>query len=225
MESEHPVALTTIARFFRSGRRRFAHDSQRVVTTFCDVNPFAVSEIRYHPSMPRDYGQLCPMALSLEILGERWTLLIVRDLLRGPRKFQDLTESLGAAPGLLSRRLKLLEERGVIARRMYTDHPPRAEYALTQRGAELRDVVRALTIWGSKHLPGERVLVHSRCDHPIEIAYRCARCDETLALADIAYRTEATVKPRKRSTRRVPPSASISTRRRRKVASAHKAIA
>lgn len=161
--------------------------------------------------MPRDYGQLCPMALSLEILGERWTLLIVRDLLVGPRKFQDLSASLGAAPALLSRRLKLLEERGVITRRMYTDHPPRAEYALTARGVELREVVRALTIWGSKHLPGERVLVHRRCDHPIEIAYRCAQCDETLALADIMYRTEATPRRRKPSVRRSAYVASTST--------------
>jgi DNA-binding HxlR family transcriptional regulator len=175
--------------------------------------------------MARNYGQRCPMARSLEILGERWTLLIVRDLLRGPLKFQDLMDSLRAAPGLVSRRLKLLEERGIIARRMYTDHPPRAEYALTQRGAELRDVVRALTIWGSKHLPGERVLVHSRCDHPIEIAYRCAQCDETLGLTDITYRTEAMVKTRKRSSRRARPSAAVSTRRRRKMASAQKAIA
>lgn len=142
------------------------------------------------------------MALSLEIIGERWTLLIIRDLLGGPRKFQDLSDSLGAAPGLLSRRLKLLEERGVIARRMYSDHPPRAEYALTEAGTELRAVVRALTIWGSKHLPGERVLVHSRCDQPIEMAYRCARCDETLALADITYRITATPRKRKPSTRR-----------------------
>ena len=141
------------------------------------------------------------MALSLEILGERWTLLIVRDLLAGPRKFQDMAGSLGSPPGLLSRRLKLLEEHGIIARRMYTDHPPRAEYALTDRGVELRTVVRALTIWGSKHLPGERVLVHSRCDHPIEIAYRCAKCDETLALANIAYRTEATARTRKHKKR------------------------
>ena len=152
--------------------------------------------------MPRDYGQLCPMALSLEIVGERWTLLIVRDLLSGPQKFQDLADSLGAAPGLVSRRLKLLEERGIIARRMYSDHPPRAEYALTERGTELRTVVRALTIWGSKHLPGERVLVHDRCDHPIEMAYRCGRCDETLALTDIAFRTESTVTKRKSSRRR-----------------------
>jgi DNA-binding HxlR family transcriptional regulator len=165
--------------------------------------------------MPTEYGQRCPMARSLEILGERWTLLIVRDLLRGPQKFRDLADSLGAAPGLLSRRLKLLEQRGIITRRMYTDHPPRAEYAVTGRGAELRDVVRALTIWGSKHLPGSRVLVHSRCDHPIEVAYRCARCDETLPLADITFRTEATVKRRKPVTRRTAASASVPPPRRK----------
>lgn len=157
------------------------------------------------------------MALSLEIIGERWTLLIVRDLLAGPKKFQDLSDSLGAAPGLLSRRLKLLEERGLIARRMYTEHPPRAEYALTEIGTELRTVVRALTIWGSKHLPGKRVLVHSRCDQPIEMAYRCAQCDETLALADITYRTEATPRRRKPSARRSASVAPVSTRSPRKL--------
>ena len=156
------------------------------------------------------------MALSLEILGERWTLLIVRDLLVGPQKFQDLSDSLGAAPGLLSRRLKLLEARGVVTRRMYTDHPPRAEYALTDAGAELRAVVRSLTIWGSKHLPGERVLVHSRCDHPIEMAYRCPHCDETVALEDIAYRTEAPVKRRKPSGHRATTSTAVPPRARRR---------
>ena len=154
------------------------------------------------------------MALSLEIVGERWTLLIVRDLLSGPQKFQDLAVSLGAAPALLSRRLKLLEEHGIIARRMYTEHPPRAEYALTERGTELRTVTRALTIWGSKHLPGERVLVHARCESPIEMAYRCARCDETLGPTDIAYRTEGPARVR-RSQRRSASAARPAPRPRR----------
>lgn len=164
------------------------------------------------------------MALSLEILGERWTLLIVRDLLIGPRRFQDLSDSLGAAPGLLSRRLKLLEERGVVTRRMYTDHPPRAEYSLTEAGTELRTVVRSLTIWGSKHLPGERVLVHSRCDHPIEMAYRCAHCDETVGLSDIAYRTEAPIKRRRPARPIATASTSVSARSRPQAASARKTI-
>jgi DNA-binding HxlR family transcriptional regulator len=138
------------------------------------------------------------MARSLEIIGERWTLLIVRDLLSGPRKFLDLTESLSSVPpGVLSRRLKLLEDRGIVERRMYSDRPPRAEYALTTSGVELRAVVRSLTIWGAKHLPGQRALVHTECGHPIEMAYRCAHCDEVLALDEIEYRTEALSKRRK----------------------------
>src|SRR5262245_22931689 len=101
--------------------------------------------------MAKAYGQVCPMALSLEIIGERWTLLMVRDLMRGPRRFQELVESLDAAPTILSRRLKLLEARGIVTRRIYSDHPPRAEYELTPAGRELSTVIAALTIWGSKH--------------------------------------------------------------------------
>ena len=128
------------------------------------------------------------MALSLEIVGERWTLLIVRDLLNGPRKFQELAATVGAPPGQLSLRLKLLEETGIVSRRIYTEHPPRAEYTLTDRGLELRTVIRALSFWGAKHLPSERVFVHERCEHPLEIAYRCAKCDETVALADMVFK-------------------------------------
>jgi DNA-binding HxlR family transcriptional regulator len=149
------------------------------------------------------------MARSLEIIGERWTLLIVRDLLRGPRRFQDLAASLAnVAPGILSRRLKLLEDRGVVTRRIYLERPPRAEYALTDSGIELREVVRSLTIWGAKHLPGERKLVHRDCNHAIEMAYRCAHCDQVLAPDDIEYRTEAA--PRRRGT---PRKAAVRSRR------------
>ena len=138
------------------------------------------------------------MARSLEIIGERWTLLIVRDLLSGPRKFLDLTDSLSSVPpGVLSRRLKLLEDRGIVERRMYSDHPPRAEYSLTPIGVELRAVVRSLTIWGAKHLPGQRALVHIGCGHQIEMAYRCALCDEVLPLDQIEYRTDGASKRRK----------------------------
>ena len=139
--------------------------------------------------MAKEYGQVCPMARSLEFLGERWTLLIVRDLLRGPQKFQDLSTSLaGVAPAVLSLRLKLLEERGVIQRRIYSDHPPRAEYSLTSAGIELRPVVGALIVWGSRHLDTPRQLAHKTCDHPIELAYYCAHCEQTLDSGDVTYR-------------------------------------
>jgi DNA-binding HxlR family transcriptional regulator len=99
------------------------------------------------------YGRRCPVARTLEIIGERWTILILRDLmLRGPRKFQDLLVSLtGISPNTLSARLKTLEDNGIVERRFYEDHPPRAEYVLTEKGRDLRPVLRTLRDWGEKH--------------------------------------------------------------------------
>ena len=152
--------------------------------------------------MPKQYGQPCPVAKSLEFLGERWTLLLVRDLLRGPKKFQDFQASLtGVAPGVLSQRLKVLEDHGIVERRLYSEHPPRAEYTLTARGLELRPVVRALAIWGAKHLDAELVLVHDACDTPVEMAYYCPTCDEQIDAAASSYRKRAAA-PKQVPTRR-----------------------
>ena len=95
----------------------------------------------------------CPIARSLEVIGDRWTILILRDLVRlGPRRFQDLERSLrGISPNTLSARLKRLEEAGVVERRFYEQHPPRAEYLLTDVGNELRPVLKALFEWGQRH--------------------------------------------------------------------------
>jgi len=95
----------------------------------------------------------CPIARSLEVIGDRWTILILRDLVRdGPRKFQDFERSLRRiSPNTLSTRLKRLEDAGIVARRFYEQHPPRAEYVLTEAGAELRPVLKALLIWGERH--------------------------------------------------------------------------
>jgi DNA-binding HxlR family transcriptional regulator len=95
----------------------------------------------------------CPVARTLEVIGDRWTILIIRDLLLdGPRKFLDLQSSLeGISPNTLSARLKTLEEAAVVERRFYEQHPPRAEYVLTAKGRELGPVLRTLKTWGSKH--------------------------------------------------------------------------
>jgi len=96
----------------------------------------------------------CPVARSLDLLGERWTILVMRDLLRGTVRFSDLLVSLrGISPNLLAARLKLLESRGMVERRFYSDHPPRAEYRLTEKGREFGKVVRALYDWGTKWEP------------------------------------------------------------------------
>ena len=95
----------------------------------------------------------CPVARTLEIIGERWTILILRDLLlEGPRKFQDFATSLpGISPNTLSARLKRLEAHGIVRREFYAEHPPRAEYVLTDKGRELGPALKALLGWGKKH--------------------------------------------------------------------------
>jgi DNA-binding HxlR family transcriptional regulator len=102
--------------------------------------------------MAKSYDLDCPVARTLDIVGERWTLLILRDLFRlGPRKFSEFQEAfLGLAPNTLSDRLKTLEESGVVESRMYERHPPRVEYLLTEKGRALGPVLNALHGWGEK---------------------------------------------------------------------------
>lgn len=102
--------------------------------------------------MATGYGQSCPVARALDIVGERWSLLILRDLHRkGPLRFQTLEQGLpGLAPNTLSARLKGLDAQGVIATRLCERHPPRYEYYLTDKGKALAPVLKALYAWGER---------------------------------------------------------------------------
>lgn len=104
-------------------------------------------------TMPKTYGQDCPVARTLDLIGERWTVLILRDLiLKGAQRFQDLQESLaGVAPNTLSARLKALESAGLVKRNLYSEHPPRLEYQLTEKGKTLGPVLGSLRDWGRRH--------------------------------------------------------------------------
>lgn len=103
--------------------------------------------------MNRSYGQKCPVARTLDLIGERWTVLILRDLLRhGPRRYQDFQDSLaGIAPNTLAARLKDLEASGLVERKLYNERPPRLEYHLTDKGRSLGPVLRALREWGTRY--------------------------------------------------------------------------
>ena len=103
--------------------------------------------------MESKYDLRCPVARTLDVIGEQWTILILRDLFKqGPRRFQDFEKSLpGVSTNTLSARLKNLAERGIIDRRFYEDHPPRAEYFLTEKGRTLGPILKALYEWGQKH--------------------------------------------------------------------------
>ena len=95
----------------------------------------------------------CPVAFTMGVIGTRWTSLILRDLfLKGACRFQDLQNSLeGIAPSILSQRLKALEENGIIERQFYSEHPPRAEYILTDKGNDLSPIVAEMRDWGDKY--------------------------------------------------------------------------
>ena len=102
--------------------------------------------------MARALDRSCPVARALDLIGERWTILILRDLvLHGPRRYQDFQESLEIAPNTLSARLKTLEAAGLVKRETYSEHPPRLEYHLTEKGVSLRPVLAALRDWGKRH--------------------------------------------------------------------------
>jgi DNA-binding HxlR family transcriptional regulator len=113
----------------------------------------------------------CPIARSLDRVGEWWSILILRDALRGTTKFEDFRRSLGVAPNMLTRRLAALVDAGLLERRRYSDHPPRDEYVLTDRGREFRPVLLALLAWGNRHFAPEGPsveLVHRETGEPAD---------------------------------------------------------
>jgi DNA-binding HxlR family transcriptional regulator len=99
----------------------------------------------------------CPVARTLDLLGDRWSLLIVRDMLYGSSKFQQFLASPENIPtNVLSSRLKLLESSGLIKATLYQRHPPRFAYTLTEKGQELASIIRAIADWGESNIPNCR---------------------------------------------------------------------
>ncbi len=103
-----------------------------------------------HPMKPIDRGD-CPILRATNEMGDQWSFLILREFfLEGARRFRDLEDQLDVSPNTLSGRLKKLEEAGIIERRLYSNHPPRAEYFLTPKGQALGPVMDALHRWGTE---------------------------------------------------------------------------
>ena len=100
----------------------------------------------------------CPIACALDQLGDKWTLLIIRDLLLGKRRYQELmTSPERIATNILADRLKKLETAGIVVQQLYQQKPPRYEYSLTKKGEDLRPVLEALVKWGKVYYPGTMV--------------------------------------------------------------------
>lgn len=135
--------------------------------------------------LPRDYsGQVCSIARALEVIGERWSLLIIRDVLRGIHRFDELQSSLGVTRSVLSARLAHLVNEGVLERRRYQQHPERFEYHLSEKGQALRPVILQLLIWGDRFYPHPdglpRLLVHRGCGGRPDQDMCCSNCAKPL---------------------------------------------
>lgn len=112
-------------------------------------------------SRPRTYGQYCPLAKTLDLLGQRWTPLIIRDLLLGPKRYTDLLERLsGMGTGLLANRLRLLESEGLVARRALGPPARATAYELTGDGLAVAEALAPLALWGTR----SRLVAHPRGD-------------------------------------------------------------
>ncbi len=123
-----------------------------------------------------------PLSAALDAVGDRWTLLLIEELLDGPRRFGDLQERLGGiAPNVLSQRLGRLEAEGLVVAQPYCERPPRYVYELTASARELAGALRLLADWGARHGGADERPCHDPCGSPLEVRWWCPTCERTPA--------------------------------------------
>jgi DNA-binding HxlR family transcriptional regulator len=130
----------------------------------------------------------CSVAQCLDVVGEWWSMLIVRDTFMGVSRFDDFQERLGISRNILNQRLQGLVEVGILRKIPYSEHPPRYDYRLTDKGRDLWPVLTAMRQWGDKHAApqGPPVqLVHKACGEIAEAALTCSVCGEPMGLRDV----------------------------------------
>ncbi|MCW6509211.1 winged helix-turn-helix transcriptional regulator [Lichenifustis flavocetrariae] len=137
----------------------------------------------------KSFGTMeCAIARSLERVGEWWSILILRDAFYGVTRFDEFQQSLGVAPTMLTKRLGVLVEAGLLERRRYQERPPRYEYLLTDRGRDFRPVLLALLEWGNRHFAPDGTSVEirdARSGHLVETAFVDPSTGATVPLEDI----------------------------------------
>jgi DNA-binding HxlR family transcriptional regulator len=134
-------------------------------------------------------GQVCSIARSLELIGERWTLLVVREVFNGKRRFSEMQRSLGVARNVLTSRLQRLVDEGILERRPYSEKPERYEYFLTEKGLDLWPVMMSLMFWGDKHEaiaggPPMKVVHKGECGGEIDDRRICTKCGKPLTVRE-----------------------------------------
>ncbi|MFC5180541.1 winged helix-turn-helix transcriptional regulator [Actinomadura harenae] len=143
-------------------------------------------------ALPRTYeDQNCSIARALEIVGDRWTLLVIRSAFEGVHRFDDFQEALGVARNVLTDRLSRLCEEGLLRRVRYQERPERYEYRLTRKGVELWPAMMTLLLWGDRHYAPEGppiLILHSGCGGELTARLTCASCGEALGPTDVDLR-------------------------------------
>lgn len=133
--------------------------------------------------------QPCSLSRSLSVVGDRWTLVILRDCFLGVRRFDEFERRLGITRHVLADRLKKLVEHGVLKKTPYQHKPVREEYRLTEKGLELHPVVLALVHWGDKHLADSRgapvIHMHKQCGQAMKPVTVCSCCGEPVTARDV----------------------------------------
>lgn len=133
---------------------------------------------------------VCPIARALAVVGDRWTVLILRELFLGVRRFEEFRVQTGMSSHLLSSRLKRLEGDGIVARHAYSDRPPRYEYRLTGKGQDLYPLLLSLKAWGEKwggfepEAEPALVITHRLCEQQTGLKLVCPSCDEPFGPRD-----------------------------------------
>jgi DNA-binding HxlR family transcriptional regulator len=137
--------------------------------------------------MKNAYSLPCNIAQTLNLIGDRWTLLILYQLMQGHDTFKELQESLTGIPtNLLSDRLKSLEADQLITPKLYQSHPPRYRYELTGGGSDLGDIFNSLMLWGERNLDKcHKHLTHIECGHSIELQYYCSKCKRPVSKEEL----------------------------------------
>ena len=148
-----------------------------------------MSDLPYADGMKHDELQdlYCSVARTWSVIGERWTMMILRECFRGERRYDQFRSKLGLGSNVLNDRLRVLVDEGVLERVRYQDHPARYEYRLTQKGTDLYPVLLSLVAWGDKYkndVPPMR-LIHRGCGHAAEPRMTCAHCGEPLSWREI----------------------------------------
>ena len=143
--------------------------------------------------LQRSYpDQVCSISRALEVVGERWTLLILRDAALGLTRFDEFQASLAIASNVLTNRLKLLTEEGVLDRVADEERPGRPKYVLTDKGRELGPALIALMKWGDRHYPATggppRLPTHTTCGGDVSAQLRCELCGERVAPGELEVR-------------------------------------